>query len=200
MVDFESIPSDTLGLLAAKQVINRALNISSSSLGGPPDTYSLNESFEVWSAYEDKIIDPGLSFADAVYNTGVWHIQIKKSSDAESEAIAYAEATPLGPGFADWDIDGVFRGQELAKKIDLVGRWIDENIKDESLVARLVVLEGYQTTVFWLINPSEGSTGKQIIVVINAPQKDALFSIPFTYSPDKFIQELCRLQHIEGIT
>jgi hypothetical protein len=57
----------------------------------------------------------------------------------------------------------------LAQKFARFIAWLDDNIPEEDIVVRLLVISAYQTHALWLID--ENNIDHQKIVVIDAPDE-----------------------------
>lgn len=159
------------------------------SLGASPINLE-EDAIEIWRLPPQKIIGPTNNLDLIANQTGRWHHQIKSANGVH----AYIETQPLGPEPEDWDVLGAFES-ELSSKIDEAITWVDSNITDESLEARLLDLPEYATVAFWLRSES-----KHLILLIVAPEEYGFEVRTRTYTNLEFLEVLRSVRPIEGIT
>lgn len=192
MAHFKTLPDSVLTQLQRK--IGLSLSRVSNSLGSPLAP-ALHESVDVWNLPASEVIGPTNNLSLLAKPSGQWHLQVK----SDNTAIAYARSSNLGSEPTDWSVDGIFQSK-LAQKFDQAIGWIDENISDDNILVRLLIIPAYQIHALWLLDESD--TNNQQIVVIDAPQEYG-FNIPPEFesqNAEKFLYRLRSIKHIQGLT
>jgi hypothetical protein len=192
MAHFKTLPDEVLTRLQTK--VGVSLSRMTETLGGVAP--ALHESVDVWTLPASAVVEPSDDLSRLAQPSGQWHLQVKSANTP----IAYARSSTLGSEPSDWSVDGIFQS-ELARKFDRAITWIDENVPEENIIVRLLVIPAYQTHALWLID--ENNTDHQKIVVIDAPDEYGFSLPPDIDRPQEISQFLDRLRsvkHIEGLT
>jgi hypothetical protein len=192
MAHFKTLPDEVLTRLQTK--VGVSLSRMTETLGAVAP--ALHESVDVWTLPASAVVEPSDDLRRLAKPSGQWHLQVKSANIP----IAYARSSTLGSEPSDWSVDGIFQS-ELARKFDQAITWIDENIPEEDIIVRLLVIPAYQTHALWLID--ENNTTHQKIVVIDAPDEYGFSFPPDIDRPQEistFLDRLRSVKHIEGLT
>jgi hypothetical protein len=192
MAHFKTLPDDVLTQLQRK--VGFSLSRITESLGAVSP--ALHESVDVWNLPANAVVEPTNDLTRLAHPSGQWHLQVK----SDNTPIAYARSSTVGSEPTDWSVDGIFQS-ELAQEFDQAISWIDENILEENIIVRLLVIPAYQTHALWLID--ESNINNQKIVVIDPPSEYG-FNLPPKIDKaqeiEEFLNHLRSVKHAEGLT
>lgn len=140
----------------------------------------LTESLAVCFVGADRVAAPPADLADLVRPSGVWHHQVRISAGATHFARSGQ------PGFTPdaLELQQVVEGR-VAAKLDAAIEWVDREVPDDAVVARLLVIPAYYVHALVLIDKSTYSA-----VLVDQPDRYRRLRYQKKYTLRAFLKAL----------